>query len=78
MDSGPYAFVRHPGYAGSLAVTLGAPVLLDSLPGFWLATVTALLTVLRTYLEDQMLKRELAGYEGYSQRVRHRLLPLVW
>jgi protein-S-isoprenylcysteine O-methyltransferase Ste14 len=33
VDGGPYAFVRHPGYAGSIAVTLATPILLDSLAG---------------------------------------------
>jgi protein-S-isoprenylcysteine O-methyltransferase Ste14 len=32
----------------------------------------------RTYLEDEMLKRELDGYDEYSQKVRYRLLPFVW
>lgn len=78
VDHGPYAWLRHPGYAGSLAVTLATPILLDSLPGLLLAGVTALLTVVRTYLEDRMLARELPGYRAYSDRVRYRLLPLVW
>jgi protein-S-isoprenylcysteine O-methyltransferase Ste14 len=34
--------------------------------------------VLRTALEDRMLRRELAGYADYARRVRWRLLPGVW
>ncbi len=78
VDGGPYAVIRHPGYAGSILVALATPVLLDSVAGFGLATVTALLTVLRTHLEDRILKQGLPGYLSYSDRVRYRLLPLVW
>lgn len=78
VDRGPYAFIRHPGYAGAIAVTLGTPVLLNSLPGFGLAIVTTLLTVVRTAFEDRLLKQNLAGYPRYSERVRYRLVPFVW
>jgi protein-S-isoprenylcysteine O-methyltransferase Ste14 len=78
VDRGPYAFVRHPGYAGSIAVTLATPVLLDSLPGLGVAAVTTLLTVVRTHLEDRTLAHELPGYRAYRERVRYRLLPGMW
>jgi protein-S-isoprenylcysteine O-methyltransferase Ste14 len=78
VDRGPYAFVRHPGYAGAIAVTLATPILLDSLPGLVVAAVTILLTVVRTHLEDRTLSQELPGYDTYRERVRYRLLPRVW
>jgi len=34
--------------------------------------------VVRTYLEDRMLRQELPGYAEYAQTVRYRLLPYVW
>jgi protein-S-isoprenylcysteine O-methyltransferase Ste14 len=34
--------------------------------------------VVRTALEDRMLRRGLAGYEAYAGRVRWRLLPGAW
>ena len=33
---------------------------------------------IRTYLEDKMLKDELAGYLEYSQKTRYRLIPFIW
>jgi protein-S-isoprenylcysteine O-methyltransferase Ste14 len=78
VDSGPYAFIRHPGYAGSLAVTLATPILLDTLPGFVLALVTAAATILRTHLEDRLLTQELSGYRAYRDHVLYRLLPMIW
>jgi protein-S-isoprenylcysteine O-methyltransferase Ste14 len=42
------------------------------------AGLTCGVVVLRTYLEDNTLKDELAGYLEYSQVVRSRLLPGIW
>ena len=78
VSSGPYRFVRHPGYAGGLLFDLAAPLALAS----WWALLPAVITVaflgLRTWLEDQTLLNELDGYRGYAQRVRFRLLPGIW
>jgi protein-S-isoprenylcysteine O-methyltransferase Ste14 len=78
VESGPYAYLRHPGYAGSILFTLGTPILLNSTLAFVLAVVTTLITVLRTFLEDRTLRQELPGYQQYAETVRYRLLPLVW
>lgn len=78
VDSGPYRWMRHPGYAGTLFTYLALPVFLDS----WWALVPAMLSIVvlitRTFLEDGTLRHELAGYETYATRVRYRLLPGVW
>lgn len=76
-SSGPYAFVRHPGYSG---VILWA-VAMIMMFGWYTGIVSALiitLFVVRTILEDAMLSTELPGYVEYSKRVRYRLLPFVW
>jgi len=78
IQSGAYAVVRHPGYVGAVIVTLSTPVLLNSLAASVLAILTTTLTVLRTWLEDRTLVRELPGYAAYAEKVRWRLLPLVW
>lgn len=78
VSSGPYRWVRHPGYAGALLAYLGTPLLLDS---FWALLPAVFLTIaliIRTRLEDQTLQAELDGYRDYTQRVRYRLLPPVW
>jgi protein-S-isoprenylcysteine O-methyltransferase Ste14 len=78
IDTGPYAFVRHPGYVGFFGWCLSAPLLLGS----WWAFVPAILSVIglviRTALEDRTLQQELEGYKEYSKRVRYRLFPGVW
>lgn len=78
IDTGPYAFVRHPGYVGFFGWCLSAPLLLGS----WWAFVPAILSVVglvvRTALEDRTLCDELEGYAAYSGRVRYRLFPGIW
>jgi protein-S-isoprenylcysteine O-methyltransferase Ste14 len=77
-SSGPYRFVRHPGYVGAILQSIGAPLLLGSLWGLVPGVLAALLMILRTFFEDRMLQTELPGYPEYSQRVRYRLLPGIW
>ncbi len=77
-DSGPYRFVRHPGYLGGVLFHLATPFMLCSWWAFLpVALVTAAL-VIRTALEDRTLQAELPGYAEYAQRVRSRLIPGIW
>ncbi len=78
IDTGPYAMIRHPGYALSFLAFLGMPLSLGSLWALIPAVLACLLMVLRTVWEDQTLLEELAGYKEYAQRVRYRLIPGVW
>ncbi|MFA5203256.1 MAG: isoprenylcysteine carboxylmethyltransferase family protein [Lentisphaeria bacterium] len=78
VDRGPYAWIRHPGYAGMILHGLAAPVLLGSAAALWAGVANAGLLVLRTVLEDRTLLAELPGYREYAERVRHRLVPWVW
>lgn len=77
-SSGPYRYIRHPGYAGGILWYLITPVVLDSL---WMVIpigISAVLTIVRTALEDRALREELPGYQAYAQETRYRLLPGVW
>lgn len=78
ISSGPYAFVRHPGYAGSLLTTLAVPIFLDSWWTFIPAVVLIAALMLRTALEDKTLQKELEGYREYTGKVRYRLIPGIW
>lgn len=78
VSSGPYRWIRHPGYAGALFANLATPLLLDSRWTFLPAVFAAAALVLRTLLEDRTLTQELAGYREYAERVRYRLLPGLW
>jgi len=78
VTNGPYRLVRHPGYLGSIIYMLGLPFALAS---YW-ATIAAIATnitaVVRTFLEDRILRRELEGYTTYVDQVKYRLLPGAW
>ncbi len=76
--TGPYQFVRHPGYTGSLLINLGLPLLLGSLWALIPSTLTSLGLVIRIIPEDRFLHRELEGYADYAKKVKWKLVPGVW
>jgi protein-S-isoprenylcysteine O-methyltransferase Ste14 len=76
--TGPYRFVRHPGYSGTILQAAGMAVLLGSWWALLPALAASALITLRTVLEDRMLQAELPGYPDYSRMVRFRLVPGIW
>lgn len=78
IDTGPYAYVRHPGYLGFLGWILSAPLLLASTWAVAPAALAVAGIVVRTALEDRTLQNELTGYPEYAARVCYRLVPGVW
>ena len=78
IDTGPYAYMRHPGYVGFAGWMLSTPLLLASAWAFIPALISVVLLVIRTELEDRTLHEELPGYAEYASRVRFRLIPGVW
>jgi len=76
--SGPYRFVRHPGYVGFIVQSVATPVLLGSVWGLLPGLAAGVMLIIRTLLEDRTLRRELSGYEEYAHEVRYRLLPGIW
>jgi protein-S-isoprenylcysteine O-methyltransferase Ste14 len=75
---GPYRYVRHPGYIGTIVFELATPIMLGSLWALIPGGLAALLFVVRTALEDRTLQEELDSYRDYARRVRYRLLPGIW
>jgi len=77
-DTGPYRIVRHPGYAGNILALPGIVLALGSVWTLIPAMVALFIAVIRTSLEDQILKEELPGYRDYARRVHHRLIPGIY
>jgi protein-S-isoprenylcysteine O-methyltransferase Ste14 len=77
-DTGPYRFVRHPGYSGNILPLFGIVLALDSVWTLIPAAVALIIMVIRTVLEDQTLQEELPGYRDYARRVRYRLIPGIY
>jgi protein-S-isoprenylcysteine O-methyltransferase Ste14 len=78
IDTGLYAYIRHPFYLGFLLFLAGLAL--------WLESYASLLTMLpplacliaRISVEERTLKEKLSGYGDYTKRVRYRLIPFVW
>ena len=75
VSSGPYRFVRHPGYLGTILLHLGVPLMLSSLWAVIPGVGAALALIIRTRFEDRMLLAQLPGYKEYAELVRYRLFP---
>ena len=78
ISAGPYRFVRHPGYVGGIVANAAGPLALGSVWALIPGTLTSMLVIIRTALEDRTLQEELDGYREYARRVRYRLVPGVW
>ena len=76
--SGPYRYVRHPGYAGFVLQSLGTPILLGSWWALMPGIAAGVLMVMRASLEDRVLQAELKGYPEFVNKVRYRLVPGLW
>lgn len=78
VSSGPYRWVRHPGYLGAAITYAGIPLFLDSVWTLIPVVITIGILVFRTSMEDRTLQNELAGYAEYARHTRYRLFPGVW
>ena len=78
VDSGPYAHVRHPGYAGMIPSMPFSALALGSWAAFVVSLVYVALILRRIVFEDAFLQTHLAGYAAYARRVRYKLVPGIW
>jgi protein-S-isoprenylcysteine O-methyltransferase Ste14 len=78
ITTGPYRWVRHPGYGFGAVLFFSQSIALGS----WLAEIPTLFIlahmVYRTLLEEKILKKGLTGYSDYVQKVRYRWIPGIW
>jgi protein-S-isoprenylcysteine O-methyltransferase Ste14 len=78
IDTGPYAIVRHPMYAGALVMIAGISPALGSWWGLVPAALLIPVIVWRLIREEAFLAANLAGYSAYRRRVQYRLVPIFW
>jgi protein-S-isoprenylcysteine O-methyltransferase Ste14 len=78
IDTGPYAYVRHPMYSAVIVFFFGAALELGSWWGVALVPLFIVLFAIRSVIEERALLTGLPGYADYIGRVRYRLLPGQW
>lgn len=78
VTTGPYQFIRHPGYLGLFMLSLARPLVLGSLLGLVPGIIGAVVIILLTVIEDRALQNNLDGYKSYTQTVKYRLFEGIW
>ena len=78
VDTGMYGIIRHPMYSVTLILFLSMPLVLGSLPAFFVLLVYPFIISKRIANEEQVLSEGLQGYDDYMKHVKWRLIPHVW
>ena len=78
IDTGLYGIVRHPMYSVTLLLFLAIPFILGSLPSFVIFLAYPFIIAKRIRHEETLLENELDGYLAYKEKVKYRLIPMIW
>lgn len=78
VDTGLYGIVRHPMYSATLLLFLSMPLILGSIPSFIITLTYIPIIHKRMTNEEKILAEGLEGYKEYMQKVRYRIIPLIW
>ena len=78
IDTGLYGIVRHPMYSATILLFLSMPLLLGSLISFVVFLIFPILMIIRIKNEEEVLSKELEGYEEYKKKVKYRLIPFIY
>ena len=78
VSTGLYGMVRHPMYTGNVITMIGIPLALGSYWGLVFVVPGLIVLALRIRDEEKLLQEGLSGYREYTQKVRYRLMPLMW
>jgi protein-S-isoprenylcysteine O-methyltransferase Ste14 len=78
VSDGIYRIVRHPMYSGLASVMIGLALWLESYASALFALIPTGIFVIRIFVEEKLLRRELQDYENYAKAVRWRMIPGIW
>ncbi len=78
IQTGPYSVVRHPTYSAVLLWCVAVICVFPSKEVWLLSHAISVVIIIRTELEDKMLKKGLSGYDEYSKKVKYRVIPFIW
>ena len=78
IDTGLYGIVRHPMYMATILMFLSIPLVLGSWYAFVVFLFYPVIIAVRIKNEEQVLSKELPGYEEYKQKVKYKIIPFIW
>jgi len=78
IDYGLYAIIRHPMYLSSIMIDISIPFILGSFYALIPMIFCCIEIIPRILNEEDVLKKDLQGYEEYMKRVRYRIIPFIW
>ena len=78
IDTGLYGIVRHPMYSATLLLFISIPLVLRSLIALPVFLAYPFIIAARIKSEEAFLEKELPGYGAYMEKVKYRLIPLIW
>ena len=78
VDTGLYGVVRHPMYAVTILLFMAMPLVLGSWYALIVFSFYPAIIIVRLKDEEDLLTRELPGYDAYKQKVKYRIIPFIW
>jgi protein-S-isoprenylcysteine O-methyltransferase Ste14 len=78
ISSGLYSIVRHPMYFATILLFMAMPLVLGSAISFVIFIAYPFIIAARIKNEEEVLARELCGYEDYKKKVKYRMIPFIW
>lgn len=78
VDTGLYGIVRHPMYMATVLLFLMIPLVLGSWYSLIAFAFYPAIIIVRLKDEEDLLTRELPGYDAYKEKVKYRILPFIW
>lgn len=78
ISTGLYGIVRHPMYFATILLFLAMPLVLGSLVSFIVFLAYPFIIAERIKNEEEVLTRELDGYEEYKKKVKFKIIPFIW
>ncbi len=78
VSTGLYGIVRHPMYFATILLFMSMPLVLGSLVSFVVFLAYPFIIAARIKNEEEVLCRELDGYEKYREKVKYRMIPFIW
>lgn len=78
ISTGLYGIVRHPMYFATILLFMAMPLVLGSIISFVVFLAYPIIIAVRIKNEEEVLTRELEGYEEYKKKVKYRMIPFIW